>query len=464
MGKRVVSALGGMGLATAFFMPIAAAGSIDAPLLMWTSLHTIELACAWAACAIVAAVGLGWFHRIPQPRRQSALILLVSVPSLLSLLAITGRNATALGEGTDTVRFVAIGGLAVGLIVATLLWIVKPKLLVRTLRTILPFGVILLVPGVQALRALPIPDQDVRSIAYTASSSGRASASDRCGNVYVLLFDELAYDAVFSGGRVTLSSLAGRIATAQVYHRASAPTASTNTSIGAYLSASPTRKEDRNSAPPVGLFGMAQAAGLETEVAGWYFPYCESLGVTATRCRSYSMYNAATAYDGFSLAAPFETVLNIWPFQMPTGLLKRPFAVRLHRAELESITALAAAPPPANPVLRWVHFNVPHVPWLQDTGPLSFRAFEQTRARYLHQLDEVDRALNSTFRTLETASAGRSTTVVITADHGSRRGHAGEPLHVPLIVWSPNGIHEDITEQVRVGDVLNKVVSGACRQ
>ncbi|MCX6537957.1 MAG: sulfatase-like hydrolase/transferase [Acidobacteria bacterium] len=462
MRRHALSAMGGIGLATAFFMPIAAAGTIDAPLLMWTSLHTIELACAWAVCSMIGAAGLAWFGQDPRPRRESVLILILSALSILSLLAITGRNATVLGEGTDTVRLVAIGGLAIGLIIAIVLWPLKPRLLVKTLRGVLPFGLILLVPGVQALLVLPMPSRDARPV-VDAGLTRVTTVGGRCNNVYVLLFDELAYDAVFSGGRVTLSSLADRMSTARVYHRAFAPTDSTNTSIAVYVSAEPKHGESRRT-DKAGLFEGAQAAGMETEVVGWYFPYCEVLGKAATRCRSYSMYNAATSYDGFSLAAPVETVLNIWPYQMPTGLLKRPFAARLHRAELDAITALAAAPPPAGPVFRWVHFNVPHVPWLQDTGPLAFRAFEQTRERYLRQLDEVDRALNTTLGALEQTAAGRTTTVVITADHGSRRGHAGDPLHVPLIVWTPSGTHLDLAEDVRVGDVLNRVVAGACRQ
>ena len=460
--RRLVSATGGMGLATAFFMPIAAAGAIDAPMLMWAPLHTVELACAWVVFSIVAAVGLSWISQDPKPRRESALILILSAPSFLSLLAITGRNVTFGGEGLDTVRLVAIGCVAIGLIVAVVLWLAKPAVLVCTLRTVLPFGLFLLLPGVQALIALPIP---LSNSAGSAVASGGAASAKTMGvgrgdNVYVLIFDEMAYDAAFAGGRVTLSSLSSRISTARVYHRAQAATESTDTSIAAYISASPKRGAERR-ADKTGLFEVALAAGMETEVVGWYFPYCEALGSAATRCRSFSMYNAATVDDGFSLAAPFETVLNIWPFQLPTGVVKRPFAVRLHRAELEAITTLAAAPPPAGPVLRWVHFNVPHVPWLEDTGPLAFRAFEQTRERYFRQVAEADRVLETTLAAVERSAAGRNTTVVITADHGSRRGHAGDPLHVPLIVWSPTGTHRDINDDVRVADVLKSVLASA---
>jgi hypothetical protein len=460
--KHQLSAIGGFGLATAFFMPIAAVATLDPPAMMWTSLHTAELACAWALYAGVAALGLGCVGHDPSPRRESVWILAISTPSVLSLLVMTGRTATGAGANADTVRLIAIGAAIVGFIIAALLWVWKPAPLVRMFRTIVPFGLLLLVPGVGSMAALSIPPRGAPPLT-SAAAAGWLPGGGRCGNVYVLLFDELAYDAAFTGGRVTMKSLATRIAAARVYHRAFSPATYTAPSIEAYISVPSIRPGDRPSSVK-GLFGAAQASGMETEVVGWYFPYCESLGTAATRCRSFSLYNAATVHDGFSVLAPVETVLNIWPYAMPMGLLKGPAAVWLHKAALEAISALAEAPPPSRPVFRWVHFNVPHFPWLQDAGPMDLRAIELTREHYLRQVELADRALDTTLAALERSASAPNTVVVITSDHGQKNGLSGDPLHVPLIVWTPGGTHQDVFENVRVRDVLKQVVAGACRQ
>ncbi|MEI6670239.1 MAG: sulfatase-like hydrolase/transferase [Acidobacteriota bacterium] len=474
MRRYAIPALGGMGLATAFFMPIAAAGTIGAPMLMWSGLHTVELVCAWLVWSTVAGFGLGWIHDRARPRREAAVTFALALPSLLSLLATTGRNAVAAGEGPSSIRLFAVSGLAVGLIVAAVLWLLWPRILRGMLRGMLPFGVLLLIPTVPALLALPMPHrsgfaEEAVTATATATSGARSAEEARlaagagpCRDTYVLLLDELAYDAAFSDGRATLPSLVGRMASSRVYHRALAPTASTDSSISSYVSSS-AKRGAIGSVDAAGIFSVAQAAGMDTEVMGWYYPYCESLASLATRCRAFSMYNAATSYDGFSLTAPIETVFNIWPYQMPTGLMKRPFAVRLHRAELAAITAGAGAPPPARPVFRWVHFNVPHLPWLDETGFLAARAFDPTREHYLRQVEEADRALGATFAAIDRNAGGRPTTVVVTADHGSRAGLAGDPLHVPLVIWTPNGAHQDINDEVRVADILKSVVSSACR-
>ena len=456
MGRHSLAVLGGVAIATTFFLPIAAAGHINASLLMWTPRHTVELACAWLALAWGASTALVWFSRDPRPRRQSILLLLLVAPSALSLFAVAGRNG-GLAE-SDSVRIVAIGAAIVVMVVAGVVWVFRPDLLVKAIRCTLPFGVLLLPPAIMQVGALST-ERPVDALPPAERSSVLRSSGPLCESVYVLIFDELGYDAVFHGGQATLSSI-GRMATsARVYHNAVAPTESTETSIAAYLSVSAGQPPDTKMAAR-GPMGVARSIGLKTEVVGWYIPYCEMLGSYADLCKAYSMYNASTLYDRFNPFAPFVTVLNIWPYQLPTGFLKRPAAVWLHKAELEAIIHDASAPPSRRPVLRWVHFNVPHVPWLRNTGVLAIRAFDNTRDRYFAQLDEVDRALSTVLRSAESDD---HIIVVVTADHGSRRGHAGDHLHVPLIVWHRGWTREDVLSQVRVRDVLDDIIAGACR-
>jgi hypothetical protein len=458
INRRSGLALEGIGLATVFFLPIAAAGQVDAPLMMWAPRHSVELLCAWLAVSAAATGVLTWLRHDHHPRREAALLAALAVPSALSLLAVTGRSAPEVAGELQSILMVTLvaGGLVTA--VAALLWWMKPVWLVRTLRTVFMFGVLLIAPAAMSVSAL---------LPATAASSGEApftaAASGRCGDVLVLLFDELAHDAVFSGDRSTMGSLASLAASARVYHRASSATLSTRTSIANYLSA-PTNRSGSRDIVATGPIGLARRLGMHTDVIGWYFPYCEMLGAYAERCRSFSMYNVATLYDHFAPWAPIETVLNIWPYQLPTGFVKRPAAVHLQTAELEALTREATRPPEARPVLRWVHFNVPHVPWLRDTGPFAYHAFLNTQDRYVKQLDEVDRTLAAVVASLKDRGDLDHTTVVVTSDHGSRQGHAGADFHhVPLVVYSPGGTRQDLYEPVQVADILKSVVAGACR-
>lgn len=486
MRKHWSAVFGGVGLSTAFFLPIAAAGNVGAPMLMWEARHTVELVVAWLAVSAAAAAVLVWAARVKRPRFEAGILAALLLPSLLSLIVVSGRNSSLTRETVDSVRTVATAGALTAFVGMVALWIFRPRWLVALIRTTLPVGIVFVFSGVQALVALPIPARPAGELARPAPrhgsgqavgqdreggeaprlGSGQAVGQDRepssCRSVYVLLFDELSNDAVFEGDEVRLTSVSSRLSSARVYRHALAPSNGTEASVSDYLSVS----HSRGSTPAPGsatLFGAARAAGLSTEAIGWYFPYCEALGSTADRCRNYSMYNAATLYDGFNPLAPIATVLNIWPFQMPIGLVKRPVSVWLHRAQLDAMIARASAPASAEPVLRWVHFNVPHVPWIRDAGFLSLDAFRHTRDLYLAQMPEVDRAVGAVFAALEASGRADRTTVVLTADHGSREGHAGDPYHVPLVVWDPGGRHEEANEDVKVGEVLRGIVRGACR-
>ncbi len=168
------------------------------------------------------------------------------------------------------------------------------------------FGVLLIGPA-----AMSISDLLPATTAYPGEATLTAVAPGRCGDVFVLLFDELAHDAVFSGDRSTLGSLASLTASARVYHRASSATISTGTSIAKYLSA-PTDRSGSRDTIATGPTGLARRLGLHTDVIGWYFPYCEVLGTYAERCRSFSMYNAAITARARDTPAPTIATCRWW--------------------------------------------------------------------------------------------------------------------------------------------------------
>jgi hypothetical protein len=302
---------------------------------------------------------------------------------------------------------------------------------------------------------------------FTASSRAAPAAPGSCGHVYVLLFDELSYDAAFGRGTSRLPALTQLALSATVYHQAQAPapfehhSPNTQDAIPQYLNAPDPAHPSHTVAG--GPFGLAQQTGYRTEVVGWYYPYCDVLGSYVDRCREYSLYNVSTMFAYFAPWAPIASVFNIWPYQLPTGLVKRPVAVRVHSGNLEAIVRRAISPPDHDRVFRWVHFNIPHMPWLQENGFLSMSAFEPSPRRYEQQVEESDRVLGRVLDAFAARGELETSTIVLTSDHGLREEFGGhEPLHVPLVVRTPGGTRQDRHDAVQVADVLRTVVATGC--
>jgi hypothetical protein len=455
------SILGGIGFATIFFLPLGAAGRIDQAHMMWTTRHTLEVAVAWIGLSSLAALALAWVTRVVNPRRQALLLLALATPSALSIVAVLGRSGVLSVDSTDYLRSSLVVVLAAALLCCVVLWFAAPAALSRVIRGAAAVGCVMVVPQAITIAALT-PHSAGAQPAGVVRAAQHAVASASREHVIVVLFDELSYGAIFSNGQPTIPSLIRRAANARIYHHAMAPTTSTDSSVDAYIGVSSTGGAATGIAE--GVIGRTKSQGFETEAVGWYYPYCSKAGAYFDRCRGYSMYNAATLYDFFNPLAPIETVLNIWPYQWPTGVLKRPMAVWLHAAELAAITEDASAPLPSAPTFRWVHVNSPHVPFLEGSGPLGLYAFQRSGERYFRQIVNIDRVLERIFGALEQHPAGRPATVVILADHGYREGDAGDPLHVPLVMWRAGGTREDVQQEVRVVDELRVLVDAAVRK
>ena len=461
VGGRPREWLGGTGLAAGFFLPIAAAREIDDALLMWTWRHSAELFAAWMVLALLATAALGRTLRVQRARLQAAIVLALGVLPALSLVAVTGRTLRETYGSTVMPPWAPVAGtLVLVLLVISGLWFV-PGLVTRGLRRVYACTAVLIVPlfffGLTAAH-------DVFGSARRAASTSVGS----CGHVYVLLFDELSYDAAFVPGQPGRPGMTRLARSATVYHRAQSPApfrheSAPNTldAIPQYLSA-PTVARPSDSVAR-GPFGIAQRAGYQTEVVGWYYPYCGVLGSLVDRCRQYSLYNVATMFEHFAPWAPIASVFNIWPYQLPTGLAKRPVAVSVHAGNLDAIVSDAIEPARHGRVFRWVHFNIPHMPWLLGNGFLSRSAYEPSMRRYEQQVEETDRVLGKVLDALAARGDLEASTIVLTSDHGLREEFGGrEPLHVPLVVRTPGLTRQDRHEVVQVADVLRDVVSAAC--
>jgi len=461
VGGRLREWLGGTGLTAGFFLPIAAAREIDDALLMWTWRDSAELFAAWAALALLATTALFRTLRVHQARRQAVIVLLLGLLPALSLIAVTGRTIRE-SYGTSAMPAWApiAGTVALVLLVACAVWF-APALAVRAVRRLYACTAVLVVP--------------LFSFGLTGAHDGLESApraastpAGSCGHVYVLLFDELSYDAAFVRGEARQPAIKRLASCATVYHRAQSPPPLSNHSspntldaIPQYLNAATSARSSGTIAE--GPFGLAQRAGYQTEVVGWYYPYCSTLGSFADRCHGFSLYNVGTMFAHFAPWAPTATVFNIWPYQFPTGLVKRPVGVRVHSSTLDTIVSRAIELPRHARVFRWVHFNVPHMPWLRGNGFLSSNAYDASMHRYERQVEEVDRVLGTVLDAFVARGDLETSTIVLTSDHGLREEFGGrEPLHVPLMVRTPGGMRQDRHEAVKVADVLRAVVSAPC--
>ena len=479
MTSRAGDWLGGIGAATWFFLPIAAA-SVDAPLtMMWQPIHTAELATSWVAVAAAGAACLAVARSNAAAWIRVTALGAVFVPVALTALNLIARHFRS-DLATPSVAGWLVATLGVLALAAcvTLGWRRGERVVGRQLRYGLTTSSLLIVPFWIGVWQLTTHTNQNAPGGYGASLGG----TSRCRDIDVILLDELSYGAVFRNGQPSLPGLATLAGSARVYHRASAPAMATQPSVASYLSDLPPARVSfvddtpmfirddggrtplRNELTHRGLFREAKRLGYATEVFGWYFPYCEELGEMADTCRSFSMYNAGTLTRGFAPLESLVTVANLWPYQWPTGLFKRPAAVWLHGAELAELRRLAATTPGPGPVLRWIHFNVPHRPWLEGNGWFGADAFAPNPRRYEQQLAQVDRAVTSALDGLRAAGRYDDATIVLTSDHGARDGLRPESLlWVPLIVHAPGqSQREDVGSDVDVRRVLNDIFSVAC--
>jgi hypothetical protein len=314
-----------------------------------------------------------------------------------------------------------------------------------------------------------------------------ASAPTSCPNVLALLFDELSFTYLHDGDEVRPEFPALRRLSSQSvnYLNARAPAAETLVSLPGYLAARHVESvrvdgmrllEVTATGTPVAydvsgadsLSSAARGAGYRTEMAGYYLPYCHLLGELADTCRSLSFYNASTADESFSPLHPLMTTLIMWPRQFPFGLVKNLAFAPLQRRLVATLAEFARRPfPPGRPVFRFVHFSVPHLPFV-FTADGYHPPFNPLRTSpddgYVQQLHYVDRLVGDIVSDMERAGTFDGAVVVVLADHGFRFG-GGErdPLHIPFIVKQPRQSTRADVREVRRGELLlREVVRGSC--
>lgn len=484
----MIAAWLGLALAALFFYPLAVALDSDIYYLQWQTADAIETAAALVVLALLLAciIFVAW-PRLT--RGATAVLMIVAAIPLASFAAGVARElpfGDALREAGET-RGLGLG-VAVVVLAGTLLgFVIWPAFLARWFRRLL----VLISPVSLVVLASLIASTPRTGVLVDVerASSPLVVAERACAPLLVWLFDELSFSYLYDDdGRVRsgLPAFSRLGSNATHYLSVGGPGRETLSALPSFLAARRVRdirvEDDRllerldegdlapfSATGGESLFGTARRLGFVTEIAGYYLAYCELLADVVDRCRSLSFYNASSPDEGMFPAGPVLTTLILWPRQFPFGLLKNlPFA-RHQRALVETLAAFARRPVAAQPpVFRFVHFSVPHLPFVFDADgydPPFDPLQTASDTEYAQQVQYVDRLLGELVDQLRRDGAYDRTTIVILADHGYRfGGRERDPLHIPFIVKRPGQQQRvDVRSELQGEMLLKDILQGACR-
>jgi hypothetical protein len=484
-----VTAWLGFALAALSLYPLAVALDSDIFYMQWQPGDTVEAVAAVALLSVVLAGLVFALWRRTGRAGTLALVTVAAIP-LASFFAGLVRQLpfedalVALGD-TPTLSFgiplVAGAGLA-------FVFLRRPDAFARWLRRgLLAISFVSIVVIVSFFRAASYDPPIVETHENTRDRR-TSEISGVCSSVVALLFDELSFAYLYDQGEVReeypfLRRLSG---TSTNYMAVRGPADETLVALPGYLAARQVHRvsidgmglnevSDEGELTPFrfhdspALFATARRLGYQTEMAGYYLPYCNLLGDLVDECRSFSFYNASGVDEGFSPVNPIMTTLIMWPRQFPFGVAKHvPFA-RLQRGLVEELSAFARRPlASARPVFRFVHFSVPHLPFVfdedgYDPGINPLRTSPDDG--YRRQLRYVDRLLGTLVTEMERAGSFVGSTLVVLADHGFRFGGLErDPLHIPFIVKRAGQTERrDVSGPQRGELLLPEIVRESCR-
>jgi len=479
--RFVVAAWLGFALAALFFYSLAVALDTDIYYLQWQSGDLVEAAVAFAVLALASAAAI--YVLWPRGDRGALIALLaISLLPLASFAAGLARQVPfddalrALGENR-ALRF-GIPAVCAALMTAGIVF--WPRGFLRGLRLVLVLVSPVSLVVVKSLITSAAAADAIVSI--TNAQSDVATTSNGCSPVLAVLFDELSFSYLYADGRVRpeYPGIGAVASQAMNYLSVAAPGPETLISMPSFLAARHIRSirvegngifemgEDGHLLPfsasrPEALFPTAKTLGFSTEMAGYYLPYCALLDGLLDTCQSFSFYNMSSVDTRFSIADPLLTTLILWPRQFPFGLLKNPPFARLQRDLVENTAGFAMKPMhTAKPVFRFVHFSVPHFPFVFDAQGFS-PPFDPLRTSpdtaYARQVGYVDKLFGTLMQRMRTDGTYEGTTIVVLADHGFRFGGAERnPLQIPFIVKKAGQREREDVSTPMAGELLLKQV------
>jgi hypothetical protein len=483
---RAIAIWLGFALAALFFYPLASSLADNPFYLQWQPRDLRETAVAAVVLAVVFGAAIHYTWAPVTPRSNAALALVAAFP-IASLLAGVLQQLpfdTTLIRAWDhpALRFGLPLGLAAAMVVLFARW---PAVCGAWLRRGL-LAVSFVAPVAARVLVVSAWGAPVTRTVERATPAGNGAV---CRSILALLFDELSFPYVYDDTTAIhpeFAALRRFASSATQYLRTTAPGGETLISMPGYLAARTLHDvrvegddfmelDTENHPKPFvaraadGLFATARRAGLRTEMIGYYLPYCEWLGDLVDKCESYSFYNAAGLSAAFSPWHPIETTLILWPRQFPFGLVKNPPFARFQRDLVARTLAFAERPiDPGTPTFRFVHFSVPHLPFVFDEhgfNPPSDPLRSKPDDFYRRQLRYVDRLLDTVVSHMQNDGSFDRTTLVVLSDHGFRfGGRDRDPRHIPFIVKEAGQATARQDEEPRqAAELLRDLVAGSCK-
>jgi hypothetical protein len=445
----------GLLLASCFFAPLVAALGAQVLFLHWERAHTVEAGVAFLAVAAGAALLRGAMTRLLPPWLRVVAFLAIAAVPLLALVATLLRSAPdpdgLIALASD--RQVRLGGVAAlaGLSVAACVFANRTLAVMRLARLVLmPVLLVAIVTFFRLLVSTP-----ATAVGANAVPAG-ATADRPSGHVLVLLFDELSAARVYAGSEIApqLTHLSRLGTTSRHYLNATSPGGMTLEALAGYVALRRfddleidrdrliERRRDGSRVPATladatGLFARARAAGYRTELVGTYLPYCALLVGALDRCEDFSFYNASSIDATFSPLDAVSTNLMFLPRPFPVGYFKRLAFAEHQRRLTDRLESLASTDFDPQPTLRFVHFSLPHSPFIFTNGVFDPPPdpFADDEAAYWQQVLYVDRLLGRLLQRLEATGVSEATTIVVTSDHEWRSySRRAQWPRVPLIV------------------------------
>jgi hypothetical protein len=279
-------------------------------------------------------------------------------------------------------------------------------------------------------------------------------ASER---VIVLVFDEMDYRMAFVDrpAGLTLPALDRLQAEALAAGHATPPAWETALSLPALLtgsaisdarpagpstlsvrfvsdSGSPATWRDWRQLPTV--FTRARAIGVNAALVGWYHPYCRVVALALTRCAAEPYFGVINRAKHEGLVATMGRQLrSLWPWDPQRRHIESYRRIR--------VAALDAATDPGLGIV-FIHWPVPHHPYVYDAAHRRFTSQRYGWTGYLEHLRLVDETVAEVRAALEGAGLWARTALIVTSDHAARvkdRPERGvrRDERVPFIVRLP---------------------------
>lgn len=246
------------------------------------------------------------------------------------------------------------------------------------------------------------------------------------------------------------------------------------------------------------VFKKARAVGVNAALVGWHHPYCRVLGDSLVKCvdvpsghpTAALLRETSSADQGVLRSIPFlfrlqlnNLVEIVSPNNKYSSETSRDEYVQQRQQKqymkIRDLAYATAADP--NIGLLFAHLPLPHPFGIYNRQRRDFTLTDSLT--YADNLALVDRTVGELRRTLEQAGMWRSTTLLITSDHGLRpdlwRGRQGwtpelqqltaggqSPL-VPFILKLPDEnqgfVYDQPFSNVVSGDLIISIIKGQIR-